>query len=143
MSEKRDVSILESKVQPSGHFSKKWDVTIPANHTLTDMLHPEYWAHTSRKFTPGDILYVYTDDESHFGMFYVTSAGRNHATIHSLLWEPLQKAPIASDNEYKYKWKGPSLKHCVIRKSDEQVVVDKLPTKDAALEWIAGQKKVA
>lgn len=144
MSEKkRDVQLVEKRVRPVEYTSSYFDAVLPPDHTLEDILTPRYWSHTAIKFNPGDIINIRYDDGSHYGRFYVVDCSRVHVSLHKLEWVELGATEVLQSEEYKYKWRGPLHKHCVIRVSDDQVVAEQLPTKAAALEWMVKQKRAA
>jgi len=143
MSDKRDVQLAEKRVKPCEFTSSYFDAVLPQDHTLEDVLTPRYWAHTAMKFNPGDIINIRYDDGSVYGRLYVTDCSRTHVAVHKLEWSKIGAGEAMQREEYRYKFRGPHWKHCVIREGDEAVVQTNLPTKDAALEWILNQRKQA
>lgn len=140
--EKRDV-FLTTPPRPQGILVNQWDAVIAADHTLKDVMNPAYWAHHATKFQNGDIVSVYTEDESNYGRFIVTGCSRTHVNLHKLEWHQLSTTESATSEEYAYAWKGPTKRHCVIRKSDSVIVQEALPTKEDAIKWIASSAKAA
>jgi hypothetical protein len=140
----RDVQLQPRRMKPAEEVSTRFAVTIPPEHEHDDLLDPAYWAHVAVQMQPGNILEVRTDTGSHYGRFYVTECSRNHAKLYELEWVKIDKAESEiTDDVYVYAWKGPVMKHCVIRKSDGAVVHEQMPTKAAAQEWIINERKAA
>jgi len=141
----RDVILNSPRVKSAETRHNRWSATIPEDHTLEDLMNPRYWSAAALMFRRGDIIEVRTDDEAYFGEFIVLDCSRIHAALKELRWVDLsdtEKVSIDSET-YEYKWKGPHLRHCVLRKSDGEVVLQEQATKQACVDWIAGRKKAA
>lgn len=144
MEEKRDVQLQTRRMKPAEQVSVRYAVTLEPGHTRMDLDNPAYWAHVAVQLQPGNILEVRTDTGSHYGRFYVTECSRNHAKLHELEWVKIDKDAVEiTDDVYVYAWKGPVMKHCIIRKSDGAVIQEQMPTKAAAQEWIINERKAA
>ena len=140
----RDVQLLPRRMKPAEEVSTRYAVTLPPEHVHDDLLDPAYWAHVAVQLQPGNILEVRTDNGSHYGRFYVTECSRNHAKLFELEWVKIEKdATEIPDDVYVYAWKGPTLKHCIIRKSDGAIIHEQMPSKADAMQWIANERKAA
>jgi hypothetical protein len=139
----RDVQLAEKRMKAAEFVSTRWAVTLPPEHNHDDLMNPAYWAHVAIQMQPGNILEVRTDTGSHYGRFYVSECSRNHAKLHELEWVEIEKSADVDDDVYVYGWKGPVMKHCIIRKSDGAVIQEQMPTKAAAQQWILNERKAA
>lgn len=108
-----------------------------------DLLKADYWCHIAASLNPLDRLEVRADDATFFAEYLVISCDRTWAKVKELRWMELSEVAESDDerSELEYKWRGPQCKHSVIRVSDQQVMVEKLGTKDEALVWIANYRK--
>ena len=138
----RDVQITSGRMKLATEATNRWGVTLEPHMTYDDLLTPRFWAHVSVKLTPGDIIEVRTDQGSHYGEFIVLSASRIHANLKELSWHNLEDrkgASVEAPEDYAYKWNGPHDQHCVMRTSDNHIVMKGLATKADALKWIANR----
>jgi hypothetical protein len=145
--EKRNVKIVDWRMKQQGYLTnQRWEVVADAGHNKDDFLKPDYWSHVAIRFNKGDIVEIRCDDESFYGEFYVKSCSKTYAAMKELRWLDLEDTKKIEDEheEYVYKFRGPLCKHSVIRKSDGNLMVEKLDSKAAALKWIEQYKaKVA
>jgi hypothetical protein len=138
----RDVQITSGRMKLATEATNRWGVTLEPHMTYDDLLTPRFWAHISVHFTPGDYVEVHTDNGSHEGLLYVLSCSRIHANMKVLRWTDLEDrkgASTESPEDYAYKWNGPHDQHCVVRVSDNHIVMKQLATKQDALRWIANR----
>jgi len=139
----RDVQLTSGRIKLADEAANRWGVTLTPDMTYEDLLTPRFWSHVSMRFTPGDLIDVRTDDESHYGLFYVLNSSRIHASLKELLWISLEdgeKASVEYSDDYEYKWNGPHDKHCVARVQDGELVQKGMPSKADALQWIASKR---
>lgn len=121
-----------------------WDLTVDKGVEPKAVLQPSFWAHVAGRLKIGDRIEVTAADGSWLYELIVRSkpAGRaTEATVIPLNFHDLNALDVETRAalvgvEYEHAWKGPTLKHCVIRLADKAIVVDKLDTKDQALDWI-------
>lgn len=108
------------------------------------VLQPAFWAHVAPTIKIGDRIEVTAHDGSWIYELLVRSkpVGRaTEATVIPLNFYDLnaidaETRATAVGVEYEYAFKGPVLKHCVIRLADRTIVAEKLDTKAQALDWI-------
>jgi len=145
MPEKRDVQIVSADFKEAAVVRNRWSAVLKSGQTYEDLMTPRFWAHQAKMMANGDLIEVRTEEEDHYGEFIVTEANRVEVRIHKLFWIalPNSEAKEMMDEEYAYKYKGPTLKHCVVRRMDGAVVVEKLPTKADAIQWIATRRAAA
>lgn len=121
-----------------------WDLTADKGVEPKDVLQPSFWSHVAGRLKIGDRVEIMAADGSWLQEVIVRSkpVGRaTEATVVTLNFYDLNaldsgaKASVANVG-YEHAWKGPVLKHCVIRVGDKTIVADKFDTKDEAVEWI-------
>lgn len=123
---------------------KNWFVDAPVDHTLEDMLMPNYWAHISRQLSTGDEIVVWAEDNTYVARFYVIDAGANWAKVYCHKFDEITKTfelPEDADTAYIVEWSGNYHKHRVRRKQDGEVLVSQLKTREEALTWLKDYKK--
>jgi len=145
--EKRLVQPNHTRMKEASFVRNSWVVTVEEGTVRKDILKPEFWAHLAQQFRPYDWIEVRCDDDSFVAEYLVLSCDRTFAKVKEWKWVKLTEEEMKQDDEilqeYAHKWRGPQLKHCVIRKSDSACVVEGLPSKDAAYQWIVAKKKAA
>lgn len=109
--------------------------------TFEDVCQPEFWSHVAEKLKPMDRIEVLAEDGSYFAELLVVDAGRLFAKVAVLRFVELASLDVPEDlastlAEFKVEFKGPTLKHCVIRQSDKQVVQEGIQRKADAEAWI-------
>lgn len=116
-------------------------VTAHENTTPEDLLDPSYWAHISSFFKPNDRIEVRADDGAWFAELLVLDCSRQWAKVHLLSKHKLTTADVSQTqadlaNGYEIKWRGPHLKHSVIRVADAMPVKEGCATRDEAAGWL-------
>ena len=138
----RDVQLTSGRIKLATEAANRWGVVLTPDMTHEDILTPRFWAHVAVRFTNGDIIEVRTDNESHYGEFYVLGCSRIHANLKEIFWVSLEdgkKQSIEDPDDFAYKWNGPHDKHCVVR-SDGAIVQKGMASKADALQWIANKR---
>ena len=128
--------ILPNHMQLVEHYRAHYGASVPEGTTAEDLQRPEFWAHVARNLRPYDIIDVLPEDGSYFAEVIVLSQGVGFAKVKLLRFVELADDEVLEDEApVIVKWKGPHLKHTVIRKSDAQVLKDGFPTKLDAENW--------
>lgn len=109
--------------------------------TFEDVCEPAFWSHVAEKLKPGDRIEVLTEDNSYFAELLVVDAGRLFAKVAVLRYVELSSPDVPEGltgvaPEFKVQYKGPALKHVVIRLSDNQIVQDGIALKADAHAWV-------
>lgn len=111
-----------------------------AGVTFEEVCEPAFWSHVAEKLKPSDRIEVLAEDGSYFAELLVVDAGRLYAKVAVLRFVELSSPDVAGIEktlaEFKVEFKGPTLKHVVIRLSDNQIVQDGIARKIDAEEWI-------
>lgn len=124
-----------------------WRASIEAGIGIDDVLRPEFWSHVAAKMKPYDIVEVVAEDGAYYAELLVLSCDRLWAKVQVKTFmelngpqvDPLLTSPLASG--YKVEYKGPTLKHCVIRLSDNEIVQKEIARKADAEVWVAEHVK--
>ena len=104
---------------------------------VDDLLRPEYWLHESRTLVPFDRITAIPDDQKWCAHFLVLEVGTGFARL-ALLWQVELDAAgeaLPENSPVEVQFKGPHLKHVVVRKSDRVVLKDKIAKKTEAEAW--------
>ena len=159
--ENRKEAKVERKKCPMGAFSvseasfayPNIDVTLPLGHTVEDALQPEYWAlHANRMMRPdfsvgadwsGAIIHLRTVDHSMYAQLYVRAVRGTEVTV-ALIGEPTYFGPKSvGTSGYHIRWNVGARAYDILRKSDNQIVAQRIKTKEDAQSWIEAAKKAA
>lgn len=103
------------------------------------LLIPEFWAHVTKLLRPRTRIEVYPSDNSYFAELLVQSVEKTEARVAVLSFVDLTKAQASvkhNKEDFEIKFKGPTIKHVIIRKSDNTIVKDGLSTKADAAVWL-------
>lgn len=119
------------------YSNMEYRVTPVEGVTPDDLLRPEYWVHQARTLRPFDRIAAIPDDQKWYASYLVLEVGTGYARL-VLLWkvdiDPAGEAlPEMSPVEVQFK--GPHLKHVVIRKSDLVVLKEGIAKKTEAEAW--------
>lgn len=125
------------------HQRNEWVVNAEEGTTIEDIMSPGYWTHLASFFKPYDHVEVRVDTGEFLLELLVVNCDRNWAKVVCLHQHTLVKAVVDEEapSLYEVKYKGPQLKHCVIRKSDGQVIKDSIPEKTEAFAWMRNYER--
>jgi hypothetical protein len=124
-----------------------WQASIENGVTFDEVVKPEFWAHVAAKLKANDHIEVVAENGEYFGELLVIDSGRLWAKVAVLRFVELaaQEVPAAlltsAASGYRVEYKGPTLKHVVIRLSDNQIVQEGIPRKNEAELWVAEHVK--
>lgn len=132
------------KLDPSRFKSAEYErnthvITIELGTDRETILSPEFWAHIAFKLRPWDKIEARSDDGTFYAEYIVLAAERTWAKVHEIMYVNLTSTDVSmtqaaiQNDEYEVKWRGPHLKHSIIRKSDGAVIAENIQTKDEAL----------
>lgn len=130
------------KIHPSrfreAEVSRNVWVVVPEHDTsFEDLLQPSYWAHIAEKVRPTDRIEVYAEDGSYFAELIVRTSTRLSVSVALLRKVDLEtQIEMSSDDGFEVKWRGPYMKHSVIRSKDGASVQTGFDTKEAAIVWL-------
>lgn len=124
-----------------------WVVTADQGVTIKQIQDPAYWANFGHRMHPWDRIEVRWRDGSRWAELLVLSCGRAYAnvkllrelTLDTVDIEQTRGAMAATKALHQYQWKGPKLKHCILR-SDGEILHSGAESKQAAIDWAKNNK---
>lgn len=119
-----------------------WRLHPAVGITKEHLLQPDYWAIISRKLTPGDLIECFAQDGTYYSELLVLAADRVYAKVQLLSWHALTTADVSQTQDFKLEYKGPKMKHCVVREKDGEVLHQGAQTKEEAATWLREHEKV-
>lgn len=147
MEEDRLVQLNGNRMKEAEFWRTLWVVNAEPGTTKKDLLKPDYWAHVASRFKPLDRLEVRSDDGSFVAEYLVLTCERTYAKVKEIHWYDLEGkevgVPDEALEEFEHRWRGPHGKWSVVRKSDDALMIEQLPNKETALQWIANKKAAA
>jgi len=142
---KREVKLVHTRMKEAQFLRNVWVVTVEQGVTRKDVLEPQFWSHVSFQFRPYDRIEVRCDDGTFFSEYLILACERTYAKVKELSYTSLTSTDVAMTEsevaEYKYLYRGPNCKHSIIRISDKTVMVEKLESKQDALDWLHNHEK--
>lgn len=114
-------------------------LTVPAETTREDLERPSFWMHEAAKMRAFDRIEVRWADGLKWADVLVLSTGAGFARIHVLSMMDLSGGDASADEEGDdfascyVKYRGPSVRWSVMRKSDNLVVKEGLASRTDAL----------
>lgn len=141
---RRDVVLVEARIQLAEHLRQDWVVNAEAGSTVEDILRPGYWAHCAQHMTMYDTVQVRLETGEWICDLFVMEVGRNYAKMHLAHKYDLTAGPavVIPPEAHRIEFKGPQLKHVVIRVADGAVIQDGLSKKEDAILWLRNYEKV-
>lgn len=140
----RPVRVFENDLQSAEYARSAFVITAKADTQPVNYLEPETWSHIpDLKLRQGDRIEIMAEDNSWFAELLVRV--RVGQTIHLALLQEHQFDTIAGKEheEYEVLFAGPKALWRVLRKSDRNVMVDKLTAKSEGVSWIEANCKPA
>ena len=136
------MKITEARFKPAEFTRNVFSVAPEADTGFEELLTPEYWCHVAPKMRAGDRIEAVAEDGAWFLELFVTSAGRNWATVALLRFVELseQTTPVDAESAFAIVWRGTTRMHTVTRKSDKQVIREGFPTAKNARDWLEGHE---
>lgn len=122
--------------------NQTWIITAESGTTLEDIAKPEYFANVANKMRPYDKVFARVDTGEWYAELLVVSCGRAWAKtiplqVVDFVGKETEVVPRDGSDEYDVRYKGPHLKFCVIRKSDNEMIKDHLQSQAEANGWLA------
>lgn len=135
--------LMPDRMGLSEHKRQDWVVDIPIGVTLEQAMEPSYWAHVAEQMNPLDHIEIRAEDGSYVAELIVSMCERSYARVvldRVVRLTQEKEAPVESI-KHRVEWKGPAMKWCVIRNSDNQVLRQEERTKDEAMRWLDDHEK--
>lgn len=132
--------LIAPQLRQAEFVYNRWFATPPAGTTKADVLAPAFWTHVQAKVKAGDRIDVTPESGEWLAELLVRAAGENGLVLHVLHYHAFAAAELPAGSDYEVKFGG-AAKWRVIRKADRHVLVESLPTREAAEAWLAGNSK--
>jgi hypothetical protein len=131
--DRRVVSLNEPRFKLAEAVRNVWVVNAEQGTTVNDVLEPAYWAHVAQRLRPYDHIEVRIDTGEWLLSLLVLGCDRNWAKVHVLHRYELEKAEtdMPKAKKHRVEWKGPQLKWCVIRNSDNEIIFKEMEKAEA------------
>lgn len=130
------------------YATRQWGLFVPPDVGMDQLLLPEFWAHVAvRQLKPFDDVRVSCEDGSWTALLFAREVERAAARMGVIWYKNFDEADCAPKltpaerEEYEVKYRGPQIKHVVIRKSDKQEMIRNI-TKRAAEDYIRERMKM-
>jgi len=128
-----------TRLREAANERSVWQYVADNGITFEDVQKPDFWAHVGRMLKPNDRIEVVAEDFSWFAELIVLAADRLWAKVGVLRYVELtgkSDGAEAPSPDYEVAYKGPTKKHCVIRKADNQIVQEGIALKTDAEAWV-------
>lgn len=114
-------------------------VAVPDGQTsFDDVLKREYWSHVASRLEPDALIYVKPERRDYFALLIVDQVGPNWASVEVLhKVDRGESAPTTRTDEFDVRWVSPTVRYCVVRKSDGQRVSENHAKEGDARRWLA------
>jgi hypothetical protein len=143
---KESPTIQPQRCQLAEYGRQDWVVTVEEGTTLDQVLEPGFWSMVSVKFKAYDHIEVRSEDGAWFAQLIVLDCSRNWARVYKTAYHALttKDVSISQTEQPKFytKFKGPILKWCVIRTSDNEIISKEHINADVARESMVNYEKV-
>lgn len=113
-----------------------WLVYPEHGTEFEDLLEPSYWSHIAKNLRPGARIEVLAEDGSYWAELLVRATGNLSASVHPLRKVDLGNIPLPEASSFAVEYRGPVLKHAVIRKRDGSSIQSGFDTQEAAMQWL-------
>lgn len=133
----------------AGHFWSTYQCIAEEAHRPEDALTSNYWAHvaTERNMRVNDRLEVRSETGEWALDLIVTQAGAKHVRVRpTWAWKAEETAPADEQGLrlVAVRFKGPVLKHCIVRVADNEILKEGIAAKaDAFREALDFERNLA
>ena len=122
----------------------RWVITVPHGVDPDAVLRPSFYKHQHMKLKPNDEVLILSEDgawERQLRVQFVSNTGAQVSPIGDIVNHVNKEVLIGDD--YIVKYVSPTLRYCIVRKSDNKPVKDRFQDEAAAFSALAAMKKVA
>lgn len=133
---KKHVEIKLSQISETPFVRTAHTVVAKQGQTLEDLLQPNAWAHVATRIKQWDRIEVVSEDNTFMAELFVVAQSRLWLRVVPIFVVDLTETNDIpeDDEEYTVKWRGPLMKHCVVRTADDSNVLEKIASKEDALK---------
>lgn len=142
--DERFIQASESRFSTSAEFTFPLTSYIPVAGTpLHHLLRPEYWAGV-KQLKAGCRIWVVPEDEAWFAELLVRKAGQGYAKVQILRTGELDSVAVGAEpaDGFEIQFRGPLIKHRIVRVLDGHVLKDKLESYEDATLWLREHRKM-
>ncbi len=124
----------EKRFQLKEQAIVEWFAVLENGSDYKEVFDSAFWAHVAgTKLRPNDEITVTNDEMSFNAVLKVVACGPNWAKVEELYKKDYTKFESLSETVgYEAMWKGPALKHCVVRLSDKKIMQEGFISKSDA-----------
>jgi hypothetical protein len=118
-----------------GFARNSWRVTLDEETPYERLFEREFWSHVASQLGRGDIIEV-TDEKISFGAILIVRAcDRLWAVVGEISRNDFDAPVAVEDAPLIIQWKGPKLRFCVVRTTDNERVKEGFQVKEDAETW--------
>lgn len=139
--------VFGGRLEQSEFKTLNWVIDAPQGVTPEDILRPEFWSGVAEDLKPFNRIEVRADDGTWMTELLVLIASRAWASVHVLHHHDLTTGDVDQTlaaemaEPFFYKYMGRSRMHCVIRRSDNEVVFENGQSQVEARAWLKERLK--
>lgn len=118
-----------------------WLIYPDASIEFDTILEPTYWSHVAKMLRPGAHIEVFAENGSYWAELLVRSASALAANV--IVLRRYDLGPISKEDGSLFfvEYRGPLIKHAVVRKRDNVVVQGGFDMPEGAMGWLAANTK--
>lgn len=138
-------TILPAMFGLAEHKRHDWVADVKPDVTVDQVCDPAFWSHVAEQMDPLDTIEVRWEDGSKIVQLRVMWCERAFAKVKVISKETLDEITAnaeAKSDKYRVEWKGPAMKHAVIRNSDNAVLQSGFRERALASAWLAEHEKM-
>lgn len=134
-------NLIKPQFRLAEYVRSTWSATPQAGTSPEEILKPEFWAHVAPELKAGDHIEVSPESGEWLVELLVRATGAAGIVVHPLHVHNFTAPDLPESKDYEVKFGGSTAKWRVIRRADRHVVVEGLPTREAAEAWLANNSK--
>lgn len=137
------VEFMPHRMSVADNARNIYQVTVDPSVERKHLTDPKFWKHVAPSFQPYTRLEVVTDDSRFFCELLVLNAGKNWATVKELRYVDLGDVEAIKElpPDFYPKWRGPVLRWCAMRASDNEPLKEGMQTQEEAISFIKEYSK--
>jgi len=139
--------LIVPRFKEAAYERQIYQASVEAGVSFEETLKPEFWSHVAARLRHNDRIEVLAEDGEYFGELIVQDVGRLYAKVGVLRFVELGSPAVdpaltaAMAPQFVVEYKGPTLKHCVIRKADNEIIQEGISKKGDAELWLSEHQK--
>lgn len=141
------MALLPHALKQAEYERTLWQVVLPKNTTIEEVLVPEFWSHVAKQFHPHDKITIWAYDGSWVCEAYILYSDNLSARVVpqanglTVFNKVPAKEQFEVDNKHLIAYVNPSLRWTVQRKkkgkdNEMEIIKDGLQSKDHARAWL-------